>query len=295
MIDFDISRDTVVKAYDHLKGMGLIESVPGKGYFVCHTGLPKKHRVFLLFNKLSAHKKIIYDAFSQTVRDQVAIDFFVYHNDFTLFKHYILSHLNSAYSHYVIIPHFENGGETAAEILNLIPKESLIILDKKIEGISGEYSAVYQDFAVDIFIALKEASPLLQKYKRLKIIFPSLSYHPSEILDGFQRFCTQFGFHHELIRDLNQGEIKKGDVFICLTDDDLVALIKNVKSQNLKIGDEIGIISYNETPLKEILLDGITIISTDFENLGRKAGEMVLKKQKQQIANPFHLIVRNSL
>lgn len=69
---------------------------------------------------------------------------------------------------------------------------------------------------------------------------------------------------------------------------------KNYK-QEFKVGKEVGIISYNETPLKEILLDGITIISTDFEKLGQTAAQMILENRKEYIANPFRLMVRNSL
>ena len=61
------------------------------------------------------------------------------------------------------------------------------------------------------------------------------------------------------------------------------------------LGQDVGIISYNETPLKEVLLDGITVISTDFENLGKKAAEIILKNQGVYMENPFHVIQRSSL
>jgi DNA-binding LacI/PurR family transcriptional regulator len=57
----------------------------------------------------------------------------------------------------------------------------------------------------------------------------------------------------------------------------------------------VGIISYNDTPLKEVLLDGITAISTDFHKLGEQAALMILNRQKQQFDNPFYVIPRNSL
>jgi DNA-binding LacI/PurR family transcriptional regulator len=78
-------------------------------------------------------------------------------------------------------------------------------------------------------------------------------------------------------------------------EDDLVTLIKRVKQLEMKVGEAVGIISYNETPLKEILLDGITIISTDFEKLGETAAKLILENEKSHIANPFRLVIRNSL
>ena len=34
------------------------------------------------------------------------------------------------YSHYIIIPHFVDGGSKAYEIINTLPKDKLILLDK---------------------------------------------------------------------------------------------------------------------------------------------------------------------
>ncbi|GJM36628.1 MAG: transcriptional regulator [Saprospiraceae bacterium] len=295
LIKFDISRDTIVKAYEHLKKIGIIESIPGKGFYVKSTNFRQKAKVFLLFNKLSVHKKIIYDAFSRTLGDQATIDFFIYNNDFRMFKNLILEHKDNNYTHFVIIPHFLEGGEFAYEFINQLPKNKLVILDKKVEGISGEYAAVYQDFEADIYNVLTKALSLLEKYQKLKIIFPSYSYHPKAILAGFEKFCTEYAFDYMVVKDISKEPIKKNEVYINLMEDDLVTLIKRVKHLGLIVGKEVGIISYNETPLKEILLDGITIISTDFQQLGEAAARIILENKKEHIANPFHLVVRNSL
>ncbi len=295
LIKFEISRDTVVKAYEYLKSIGIVDSVPGKGYYIKSTNFRLKAKIFLLFNKLSVHKKIIYDSFSKTLGKQAAIDFFIYNNDFQLFKNIILAHKDQNYTHFVIIPHFLEGGEHAADFINQLPKHKLILLDKKLEGINGDYAAVYQDFEQDIFQVLVEALNLLKKYRKIKIIFPPYSYHPKEILSGFKKFCVEYAFEYSIVSDVSREPIEKNEVYINLMEDDLVTLIKRVKYMGLKVGQEVGIISYNETPLKEILLDGITIISTDFQQLGETAARLVLDNEKRHITNPFRLVVRNSL
>ncbi|MBC3787124.1 DNA-binding LacI/PurR family transcriptional regulator [Spirosoma sp. LMG 31448] len=72
-------------------------------------------------------------------------------------------------------------------------------------------------------------------------------------------------------------------------------LIKRIKDTALRVGEEVGILSYNETLVKELLLDGITVISTDFEQMGRTAAQLVQGNTIRQIRNPFRLIVRQSL
>ena len=52
----DISRDTAEKGYKHLRKLGILASVPGKGYYVLSVDFERKLNVVLFFNKLSAHR-----------------------------------------------------------------------------------------------------------------------------------------------------------------------------------------------------------------------------------------------
>jgi DNA-binding LacI/PurR family transcriptional regulator len=64
---------------------------------------------------------------------------------------------------------------------------------------------------------------------------------------------------------------------------------------DLKAGEDVGIISYNETPIKKIILNGITTISTNFEEMGKMAARLILENQRQHLEVPFKLTIRNSL
>lgn len=292
--ELDISRDTVEKAYRHLKSLGVVGSVPGKGYFIAKTDFIQRTKIFLLFNKLSAHKKIIYDSFVQVLGETAAIDFYIYNNDFNLFKK-LLQNRNGDYTHYVIVPHFLEGGEHANDLINEIAGGQVILLDKLLTGIRRPYGAVYENFEQDIYMALKEALPLMTKYQTLKIIFPSYSYFPVEIITGFQNFCREFAFNYKVIDKAIETEVAAGEVYINLMEDDLVTLLGKIKNTHLQVGTDVGIISYNETPWKEFILEGITTISTDFKKMGEMAARMILDKQPDHLAMPFTLTLRKSL
>ena len=87
----EISRDTAEKGYRHLRKLGVVESVPGKGFFIVNVDFARKLKICLLFNKLSTHKKIIYDSFVKSIGEQAMIDFYIYNNDFALFKKILIS------------------------------------------------------------------------------------------------------------------------------------------------------------------------------------------------------------
>jgi DNA-binding transcriptional regulator YhcF (GntR family) len=290
----EISRDTAEKGYKCLKQKGVIVSVPGKGYYIGQTDFKKKIKILLLFNKLSVHKKIIFDSFVAALGEEAVIHFYVYNNDFAIFKK-LIQNRRADYSHYVIIPHFVEGGDGAAEIINTLPKDKLILIDKKVAGVCGEYSAIYENFEKDIYNALTQAKEALEKYHTLKLIFPMRSYFPQEIVDGFRLFCQQYAFGHHIVHDIKNEPIGVGEVYINLMEDDLVVLIEKIISQGLKLGTDVGVISYNETPLKKFLLNGITTISTDFQLMGTMAAEIVKSQCRQDQQAPFSLTLRPSL
>ena len=66
------------------------------------------------------------------------------------------------------------------------------------------------------------------------------------------------------------------------------------KQKGYKIGKDIGIIAYNESPINEIILDGLTVFSTDFEQMGKLAGEIILNKTINKIKCDFKLIRRGT-
>jgi DNA-binding transcriptional regulator YhcF (GntR family) len=292
--ELDLGRNTVEKAYRHLKKLGVVNSFPGKGYFINQAEVRQISKVFLLFNKLSAHKKIIYDAFVATLGEEAAIDFYIYNNDFSLFKK-LLQQRKDDYHYYVIIPHFLEGGEHAADIINELSNRNLILLDKLIAGVKGDYGAVYENFEKDIFSALKQALPHLTKYQTLKIVFPSYTYFPDEILKGFQSFCQEFAFDYKVVHRLQNETIGAGEAYINLMEDDLVILLEKIQQTDLKVGRDVGIISYNETPWKKFILDGITTMSTDFKKMGEMAATMILQKERSHLEVPFTLTIRKSI
>ncbi|MES2278698.1 MAG: GntR family transcriptional regulator [Bacteroidota bacterium] len=292
--NFEISRDTAEKAYKYLKSIGLLGSVPGKGYYIKNAEAEQQYKVFLIFNKLSPHKKILYDAIVDGLGNEAAIDFYIYNNDFAFFKK-LLQNKNNDYTHYVIVPHFMDGGENVHEIINTLPKEKLILLDKLVPGVTGDFGAVYENFEHDIFHALEVALPQLSKYNTLKIIFPEYTYFPNEILKGFFSFCIQYAFTYKVVHDIQSEPINKGEVFINLMENDLVILIERILATKLKIGEDIGVISYNETPLKKIILNGLTTISTDFEKMGAMTADIIKSGAPSKFEVPFYLTLRSSL
>ncbi|NNF32522.1 MAG: GntR family transcriptional regulator [Saprospiraceae bacterium] len=298
---FDLSRDTVEKAYNILKERKIITSIRGKGFYIARTQLISKINNLILINKPSSYKMQIYNSFIERIGASAHTDLNIYHCDQSLFLN-LLKKYRNAYDYYIIMPHFKtdklehkSSNDEIIKELQKIPKEKLLIIDNRLT-VEKEHRGVYQDFENDIYNALNEGLEKIQKYKRLILAYPTKSVYPypKRILFGFRKFCVQHNINFEILDEIFEDMIlKKGDLFITIQESDLVNLINLIRENEYALGEDIGVISYNETPLKELL--GITVISTDFKQMGATAADMILNKQEGFIKNPFRFIDRNSI
>ena len=293
--EYFISRVTVEKAYNILKEQGTIIPIKGKGFYINNVDIDTPVKILLLFNKISNYKKQIYNSFIQTLGTNAIVDLKIHHFNVQILRSFVENNL-SDYDYIVLMPYFYEDTDEAVNIIKSIPANKLMILDRRIPYFTSGCGCVYQDFENDIIDALDKGLDLLQKYSKLYFVHSNMIPYPPEMARGFRRFCMQNSFKNEVIGEVNATtQVKKGDAFIVIEETDLSSLIKNCRTKGLKIGKDVGIISYNETPLKEVLLDGITVISTDHEKMGESAANLILNNSKDSIKNPFIFIRRKSL
>ncbi len=293
---FYLSRDTVEKAYKELRVRGIVSAYGKRGYFISQTeGVGSGIRVLLLLNRINAHRELLCNAFSQALGERAVVDLQLHHGDAGACANLLTNHLDS-YHYYAVMPHFTGCPRRALEALQSIPREKLLILDKAVPELRGAYAAVCQHFEQDIYQGLAAGLDLLGKYRWLRLVVPADGRYPAEMQQGFRRFCRAHGFAGDVVAGLPESTPPRaGEAYLVLEDNDLVTLLKSCTARSLAVGKEVGIISYNDTPFKEILAGGITVLTTDFEAMGRTAASLLLQKKTDQVKNPFGLLRRNSL
>lgn len=290
--EFSVARDTIENAYKILKKEGYISSVKSRGYFVIGKK-EKRLRVLLVLNKISFFKKIVYYSFLNALKKKALVDLQIHHYNPALLKEILEKNLG-LYDYFVIMPHFETNTPKAEyiEVLKMVPENELVILDKSVPEIFGSMS-VTQDFMYDTYGALASFKNQFEKYEEIILLFPEFSNHPLEIIEGIQLFCKQNKFKLKKRSDSLHLKLVKKQCYIVIEDDDLTTLIKQTRVDKLVIGKDIGILSFNETQLKELL--DISVISTDFELMGQTAADLILGSQYIHVKNPFNVIKRSSL
>lgn len=297
-----VSRDTVEKAYNTLKERNVISSIRGKGFYIARTKLISKINVLFLINKLSSYKMTVFNSFVEAMGANAHVDLHIYHCDESLFLNLLDKH-KSSYDYYVIMPHFKtdkfehtSNTEMVTQALKKIPDNKLILMDNSLDIERNQIISIYQDFENDVYNALKEGLHKLSKYKKIIVVFPKRSVYPfpKKILHGIGKFCAEFQFDFEILDQIYDDMVmKKGDLFIIIEEFDLINFVKQMRENEYELGQDIGVISYNDTPFKDIL--GISVVSTDFNIMGEKPANMILNKEQGKFKVPFNFIDRDSV
>lgn len=284
-----LSRDTVLMAFNDLKSRGVIQSVVGKGYYVASKDINVKQKVFLLFDELNAFKEELYNSFIKNLNTNIEVDIYFHHFNYNVFSNLIENNTGD-YSYYIIMP--ANLKNTKKTLKNL-PEDKVYILDQIPKELEN-YAGIYQNFEKDMYSNLEKVIAKIEHYQKLILLFTPKK-QPTGMKQGFINFCETYKIPFDVLDSMTDKTPEKGELYIVPEDKQLLQIIKKMNIEKLALAKDIGVISYNDTLLKEIVKDGITTISTDFEAMGKRLAEMIQNNEHAHIENPNHLILRNSL
>ncbi len=281
-----LSRDTVFKAYSELKSRGTIESVPNKGYFVAKATT----KVFLFLDTFKAYKEVLYGSFLENLPENITVDLHFHHYNINVFETIIKESLGK-YTKYIVM-NFDH--KKVPEITKKIPANKLLVIDWKINS-NENNSILFQNFGQSLYDCFEENIDKIKKYKRFIYLYPEYTYHPKESVEYFKKFCKDYKLKNEVLLNSKNFQLEKGDLYLLVSDRTLARFLDQSDQKKLLPGKDVGVISYNETPMKKYVKDGITVISTDFELMGRKAAEFVVNGEAIIMQIPTSLKVRSSL
>lgn len=284
--DYQLSRDTVFKAYSMLKDQGSVVSVPNKGYFIANP----MNKVFVFLDTFKAYKEVLYDSFVHNLPSNVIADVNFHHYNPVIFKKLIEESIGK-YSKYIVMP-FD--GQGTREALGLIPQDKLLIIDWKIFD-TPRSNVLYQDFGDSLERGLDSVLHRLRKYREVHFLYPEYTNHPKESVDRFVEFCKRNALDYVIEEESSNFDVRAGVAYFSVSDRMLGRFLEQCRQKKLEPGVDTGIISYNETPMKQFIYKGITVFSTDFKTMGRKAAEFVMSDEPMRECVPSEMIIRESL
>jgi DNA-binding transcriptional regulator YhcF (GntR family) len=288
-----LARGTVVKAYARLQELRLIAPVHGMGYFVRAEAIDLRLRTLVVFDTLNGYKERLYAGLVDGVAGRADLDVWFHHFNPVLFRRLLLESAGR-YDRYVVMPF---RCPEAREGLAAIPPDQLLLLDVLGGAGTRQRSWIVQNFDEELVRALATGLERLRRYRKLFLVFPPEKQHQPEIPGAFLRFGRRHGFETAVLGRLNEGDVEAGAAYLVIEDDDLVNLVSWCQRRGHRLGRDVGIVSYNDTPLKRVVAGGISVVSTDFYAQGVRAAEHILAPGPRPVheVRPTELTLRSSL
>src|SRR5690606_10940073 len=286
---FSIARGSIFKAYNELRGLGIIDSIPGKGYFVTNTNPVGKKHIFLLMSTYNPSREVFYHAFIERLRKQATVDMYFHHHNIKVFDTLVKSH-SPNYNTFVVMPVLH---KQAGEILKQLDQRNLFILDRGLKEFGHIYPHVCQNYAKDIYDFLTAVEGRWTNDRRIVLVF-STNMRIYDVITGCEEIFKNGTLEGLPVRDTTACSPELKHLYIVLDDSDLVQIIRTAKDKKRELGKHIGIISYNDTPLKSIVAEGITTISPDFKQMAASMADLIINNTKEKIENPLVFIERSS-
>lgn len=287
--DHAIARGSIFKAYNDLRSTGIISSTPGRGFHVVKTDFENEKHIFLLLSSLNPQQEAMYHAFRSELEGIATVELFFHYHNMRLFEALIRKNA-LFYTSLVIEPEINKRTDF---ILKKLDPHKVFIIDKGLKEYGQYYPCVCQHYEENIFSLLKTHCSRLKKYKRVVLLFPD-GTRETGIKNGFIKFFDIFDFPNTVIENTQEFEPEQHDACITVDDNDLVRVVHLSQLNGWKPGHDIGIISYNEAPLKSVVAGGITTITSDFKNMGYAMAQMILNEKKERVENPFIMVERGS-
>ena len=204
----------------------------------------------------------------------------------------MISNIKGKYGMYVVAP-IQN--DAVIPMLQSIPPNKLILVDRYLD-LGPEYSFIAQEFENSTYNKLVKLLPEIQKYERMVLFFDTKTdYSPSGIRNAFERFVRDHGLKGSIEESYLPETLKKNTLYFIKNDSILWKFLKDCSQGQYTLGKDLGILSYDDNVLKEIIMGGITTISTDFNEMGKMAANFVMDGNKIRTIIPTNLIRRNSL
>lgn len=284
---YNVARDTAFKAFQELKQKGVIESAPTKGYYVSSS----VNNVLVLLDIFSPYKNDLYNALTKNLGPHNRLDLYFHHYNEEHFNNVIMNSLGK-YNRYLIM-NLKN--DQYSTVLDNIDKSRILLLDFGKFNKDG-FAYVCQGFDTTLYECLQSGVELFRKYKKLNFIFPMDSEHPRGGVQYYEQFCKENDIQSNIVKHhVQESDLVKGEANLIVSHGDLIEAVKICKSKGLKIGEDIGIVTFNDAPMLEVIENGITSISVDFKQMGVLAARFINNNERLQTYVPTKLIVRGSL
>lgn len=283
---YHVSRDTVFKALLDLRERGLVDSTPRKGYYVTS----QLTNILLLLDQYSPFKETLYNSFVKRLPVNYKVDLLFHQYNERLFNTIVRESVGK-YNKYIVMNF--NNDQMSASLKKINPAKLLLLDFGKFP--KENYSYICQDFEEAFLQALESVANRLVRYNRFVFLFSRNLKHPQGSKTYFIRFCEAHALAYKIEEDIETLVVEKNTAYLAVKQQDVVQVIKQGRKNGWKCGQDYGLLAYNDMPSYEVIDEGITSLTIDWEAMGNEAANFVLNNVAVHKYLPTAIRLRHSI
>lgn len=285
--DWYLSKDTVKLAYDTLFQQGFITSINRKGFFI--AGQPKRHalRVLIVTGQLTESVKQLHDAIAANLSRESILDVCSFNYQRQLLCQLLGKHLGD-YHYFVLMPHLIGQDPATLQSLRNVPGQQLILIGNQWQNVLQHGHHLHYGGEAALYEALQSKLSTLRKYARLNLVLPEHDFFDADSIRAFRRFCTTCGFDFQLIDELSEVDMQPQQAYFVADSRHLIALVDYSHRAGLRLGQQLGIVSFIENEYTRLLAGGVSVIAHPSAEVGRLVAQ-ILSGQPGPCAAPRSL------
>lgn len=291
--NLSIARDTVFKAYQELKRLRIVDSTPSKGYMVSQ----QLKKILLLLDFFSPFKESFHASFKKNIPQDLIVDLVFHHYNREIFDSIVTEGIGK-YDIFVIM-NYDTSIFKINSVLKKLDPSKLLLIDIPIKDWNNfkpeNYACISQNFDLAVYDCLTEIKDRILNYNKFAVIYTKKLNHPEITLAYTQKFCSDNSIDYSVHKETDSLILEAETLYFILRQSDLARILQLCRKQQFIPGKNIGILSYNDSPLYEYIGKGISVISTDFHEMGFKAAKFVKDRELINETIPTKVILRGSL
>ena len=293
-IEFDISRDTVGRAYKELYSRGIITSVYRKGYFVTQNiSKNKNKRVLFITGKYTTNNLILFQKLSKEFdKKSVEMDFIQNHNSISNMEA-IVEKESGNYHFFLVEPQLLEQIELLRIFRNKMISKKVIFLQDEANRQLLERSCSVCKVKRGLTQTFNSLVEKFQAYQELFLVLPESEYFSSEIITEFFAFCDEHDIKGRVLDEVSK--IERKCLYLVIDEGSLFPLLELMKTQKMELKKDLGLITLFEKNYLEFLYNGITSISWDNATLAESLLSHITSNKEQAILNSTKLRLRGSI
>ncbi len=266
--DWYLSKDSIKRAYETLHQMGLVTSINRRGFFV--AGRPDRHalRVLIVAGQLTERVKQLHDAIATNVSRDLILDVCNYNYQRQLLCQLLSKHLGD-YHYFIVMPHLVSHDPATLQCLRNVPGSRLILIGNQWQDVLQHGHQLRFGGEHDLYAALLSQTEAFRKYTRLNLVLSEQDTFDAESIRAFQCFCLDQNFDFQLLDDLSAEEIRTQEAYFVADSRHLIALVEYSQRSGLRLGQDLGVVSFIENEYTRLLAGGVSVISHPSAEVGR--------------------------